>query len=147
MDEQAQICALSQGTPCCSHMTGARGSKDYGYKSHKHKLCQSVWLSLMVQKHQRAHSEEKHHEYKQYWKAFRGCSYVQIHRRTHSGKNSVDESNVWKSSILWAAFKDIKKLTGERNTMYLSNGGKPAVFSVHPEGIKDVQCTEVYICL
>lgn len=35
----------------------------------------------------------------------------------------------------------MKKLTGERNTMYLSNGGKSPVLSVHLEGIKNAQCT------
>lgn len=123
-------------------MTQARGSQACRNKSHNSSCVKVFGYPSSFQRHQRTHTEDKHHEYKHCWKAFRECSYVQIHGRTHSGKNCMDESKAWMSSILWAALKDMEKLTGEWSTMYLSSGGKPAVFSVHAGGIKTAQCTK-----
>lgn len=48
------------------------------------------------QQHQRPHTEDKRHEYKQYWKAFRECGYVQTHGRTHSGK---EKKKTWMKAM------------------------------------------------
>lgn len=78
-------------------MTQAHGRQACRNKSHNSSCVKVFGYPSSLQRHQRTHSEDKHHEYKHYWKVFRECGYVQIHGRTHSGKKLYR----WKQSLIF----------------------------------------------
>lgn len=78
-------------------MTQAHGRQACRNKPHNSSCVKVFGYPSSLQRHQRTHSEDKHHEYKHYWKVFRECGYVQIHGRTHSGKKLYR----WKQSLIF----------------------------------------------